>query len=926
MNNKITGRLFSYYKAKEPSISNNLALSLSFIVFLVLLTLLALLYVKYSQDMVKDLDKKADEHISRITGILAPSVWNIDEKSIVGIATEFAHSELVHAIKVMDIDKSVIFEIEDPADEFLKIKRIGKIIYNDRLLGYAEILLSLKRHERELSRVFKLTALIFTGSALVIYFATGILLRVFLRRPLYDLNQGMTRIANGDFSYKIDHVRHKELSGIIKNYIKMNQKVKDRENAFASANKMLKQEIAERIRAENINKTLFNISNAVNTTQKLDDLYRFIHKTLGNVINVNNFFIALYNKKHSTIVFPYYTDEVDSDYPDIKNFTETGSLTGEVILSKKPLMLTDKDFNNLAGTGTYEFQGTRPKIWLGVPLIIKDEIVGVMATQSYTNPEQYNESDLEIFASVSGQVAIAIERKQAEEALRESESKFKNLFDLSPQCIFLEDIETEKLIDVNIEFCNFTDLGHHELINRNTRELNIFSSQDKDIFLNRLKQSKEIHGMEMPFSLKKGVSGQAIVSAKIIRIEERDLVLNVLVDITEQKKALQEKQELQERLARSKKMEALGLLAGGVAHDLNNILSGIVSYPDLLLMDIDENSKLRKPVETIKLSGQRAAAVVSDLLTLARGIASTKEIMNLNNIINEYLESPEFENIKSDKPDITISINPAPDLLNISCSSIHLKKVLMNLVNNAIEAIDKKGEIVISTCNTYIDRPVKGYDEVCIGEYAVLSVKDTGSGISPEDRERIFEPFYTRKVMGRSGTGLGLAVVWNTVQDHQGYIDVISSSKGTVFELYFPVDRGKISCVEKDMTMEDFQGNREKILVIDDEKHQQVIACELLNKLGYDTKAVSSGKQAIKYLQKHDVDLILLDMIMPEMNGSETYEKIVKISPGQKAIITSGFAETSDVKKTQKLGAGIYIKKPYTLEKIAMAVKSELSE
>jgi CheY-like chemotaxis protein len=229
--------------------------------------------------------------------------------------------------------------------------------------------------------------------------------------------------------------------------------------------------------------------------------------------------------------------------------------------------------------------------------------------------------------------------------------------------------------------------------------------------------------------------------------------------------------------------------------------------------------------------------------------------------------------------------------------------------------------------NRYLDRPLRGYDDIKMGGYAVLSVSDDGSGISSDDLERIFEPFYTKKVMGRSGTGLGLAVVWNVVQDHQGYIDVTTDENGTTFELYFQITRDEISDKALSVTINDFKGNGETILVVDDDESQKDISCKMLDTLGYKTKAVSSGEEAVEYLKENSVDLILLDMIMdPDINGRETYERIIKIHPNQKAIIVSGFAETDAVKETQKLGAGKYVKKPLTLKRIGLAVKKELEK
>jgi two-component system cell cycle sensor histidine kinase/response regulator CckA len=401
----------------------------------------------------------------------------------------------------------------------------------------------------------------------------------------------------------------------------------------------------------------------------------------------------------------------------------------------------------------------------------------------------------------------------------------------------------------------------------------------------------------------------------------------IVLDISERVKAEAEKQSLQAKLQRSQKMESLGLLAGGVAHDLNNVLSGIISYPELLLFDLPEDSKLRKPIETMQDSGLRAAAIVQDLLTVARGVATTKEPLNLNSLVTHYLHSPEFNKLKHFHPTVRIETNLDSDLFNIYGSHVHIRKAVMNLVSNASEAIEGSGKVTISTVNRYVDKPLKGYDNVTIGEYAVLSVSDDGSGISSADLERIFEPFYTKKVMGRSGTGLGLTVVWNVVQDHQGYIDVKSDESGTTFKLYFPIAREKIKDEALSIAIKDYRGNGETVLVVDDIESQRDISCRILDTLGYRSKAVSSGEEAIEYVKEKGVDLLLLDMIMePGINGRETYERIVEIQPKQKAIIVSGFAETDEVKAIQEMGAGQYIKKPLTLQKIGLAIKEELEK
>ena len=389
---------------------------------------------------------------------------------------------------------------------------------------------------------------------------------------------------------------------------------------------------------------------------------------------------------------------------------------------------------------------------------------------------------------------------------------------------------------------------------------------------------------------------------------------------------MREQKILEARLQRAQKMEAVGTLAGGVAHDLNNILSGLVSYPELLLMDMPLESPLRKPILTIQRSGEKAARIVQDLLTLARRGVETTEVLNINDVITEYLSSPEYEKTCSLYPEVLLETCFDEDLLNIKGSSVHLSKTVMNLVSNAFEAMTNGGRVLISTENRYVDRPIKDYDKVEEGDYVILKVSDTGIGISREDRERIFEPFYSKKVMGKSGTGLGMAVVWGTVKDHKGYIDVESTEgTGSTFTLYFPVTRSKISAENGRLSVEDYMGMGESILVVDDIGEQREIASGMMKKLGYSVTAVSSGDEAVEYLREHSVDLVVLDMIMePGIDGLETYRRILQIHPGQKAIIASGYSQTDRVKEAQKLGAGAYVRKPYMMEKMGLAVRKEL--
>lgn len=385
-------------------------------------------------------------------------------------------------------------------------------------------------------------------------------------------------------------------------------------------------------------------------------------------------------------------------------------------------------------------------------------------------------------------------------------------------------------------------------------------------------------------------------------------------------------EEMAEQLHRSMKMEAVGLMAGGVAHDLNNILSGVLSYPDLILMNLPLDSELRPHLESIKRSGKQAALVVDDLLTVARGIVASKEPRNPNDLVTEYLSSPEYEMLQSQHPTITCHTNLNPDLFNVTCSATHIMKVIMNLILNAFEAITGSGDVVISTKNVTVVSTKDSFQKIFPGDYAVLIIEDSGPGIPEDVLPHIFEPFYTKKIMGKSGTGLGLTVVWNTIQDHNGKIDIQSGSTGTSMIVYLPkTDNRPVHLTEAQVTP-NLRGNGEKILVIDDSPEQLEMVQHILESLNYTPTLVNSGEKALSMLERSSFDLLLLDMIMhPGMGGKETYEKIVQLHPDLKTIIVSGFSENHDTRDTLNAGAKLFIRKPYSMHQIAKAINDTLT-
>ena len=569
-----------------------------------------------------------------------------------------------------------------------------------------------------------------------------------------------------------------------------------------------------------------------------------------------------------------------------------------------------------------------------VPIVYENESLGLLAVDNIRSKRPLTKSDMNFMMGIASQTAVSINNAMSFQQLQESEKKYRELVENANSIIMRRDVKG------NITFFNefaqkFFGYTENEILGKSLEGTIFPNTESTRNHLNRL-LTLLTQNPERPIinenesELRDGTKVWIAWTYRPIFDSDGNFkeILCIGTDITELKRAELEKRDLEARLQRAQKMEAIGTLAGGVAHDLNNILSGIVSYPELLLMDIPQDSPKRKPILTIQKAGERAAAIVQDLLTLARRGVVTTKVVNLNSIISEYLKSPEYENLKISYPNVNVKTDFETNLLYMLGSPVHLSKTVMNIVTNALEAIPDTGEIIISTKNRYVDKFINGYDEVKEGDYITLNVSDNGIGIPPHDLERIFEPFYTKKVMGKSGTGLGMAVVWGTVKDHKGYIDVKSTEgQGTAFTLYFPVIRQELPIDESILSLKDIMGKGESILIVDDLKDQREIASELLLKLGYSVVSVSSGEEAIDYMKNNSADLLVMDMIMePGIDGLDTYKKILEINPGQKAIITSGYSETERVKEAQRLGATSYVKKPYLLEKIGKVVRAELDK
>ena len=423
-----------------------------------------------------------------------------------------------------------------------------------------------------------------------------------------------------------------------------------------------------------------------------------------------------------------------------------------------------------------------------IPMLSGPERVGVIAIGLDQAKFTHLSRQFKLLKLFSSQAAMTIERNLITEALRKSQQKMKAILRVSPVGIAL-------VVNGRVEWANET---MYRLLGYEKDALS--GKNDKDLYRNNdeydraeRKLYSDVAMIEGAFLETQWVRKDRSVFPCIVRacsLDPADPSMGYILAVND----ISEFNRLEAQLQRAQKMEDIATLARGVGHDLNNILSGLVSYPELLLLKLPEDSPLRSDILTIQKSGEKAAAIVQDLLTLARRGVVVTEVVNLNDVVSEYLKSPEHERLQWHHLGVQTQIHLHKSALNIFGSSTHLSKTLMNLISNAAEAMPEGGNLTISTENRYLDKPIKGYDDIKEGEYAVLTISDTGTGLSPDEIEKIFEPFYTKKKMGRSEAGLAMAMVWETVKDHNGYIDVQSiEEKGTSFALYFPIRHEKLS-------------------------------------------------------------------------------------------------------------------------------------
>ncbi len=506
------------------------------------------------------------------------------------------------------------------------------------------------------------------------------------------------------------------------------------------------------------------------------------------------------------------------------------------------------------------------------------------------------------------------DRYQAREALKESEEKFRSFMETASDLMHITDRDGT-FIYVNEAMAKTLEYSKEELIGMQIKELlseeilkTTYQQEAKELFLSGEIRPETVwitkHGKE--------VYGEIKISAIYDKSGAFAGTRGLFWDLTEQKKAEDEKERLQTKLQQAQKLEAIGTLAGGIAHDFNNLLMGIQGRVSLMLSDSSSPGHHFEHLKGIEYYVHSAADLTGQLLGFARGGKYEVKTSDLNELIKE--QNRMFGRTNKG---ITIRGEYEKDLWSVDVDQGQIQQVILNLYVNAAQAMPNGGTINIQTERRILDEFYPKPFEVKPGRYVKISITDTGTGMDEDTIGRIFDPFFTTKEMGR-GTGLGLASVYGIIKNHGGFITVYSEkSIGSTFNVYLPASKQKISIEDKPSG--DVLKGKGTVLLVDDEEMIIDVAGQMIQNFGYDVMTAASGKEAVDVYQKNRdrIDMVILDMIMPEMSGEDAYDSLKEIDPEIKVLLSSGYSIDGRAAKILKRGCDGFIQKPFDMKRLS---------
>ncbi len=664
---------------------------------------------------------------------------------------------------------------------------------------------------------------------------------------------------------------------------------------------------------------LYRISEAVDSSENLDALYKAVHKIIQDVMPADNFYIAHYDKKENLLRFPYFVDEIDEPPQPRKSGK---GLTEYVIRTGKSLLAHGGIQEKLTSSGEVEVIGAPCPIWLGVPLKEKSEPIGIIAVQHYSNARAYGERELYMLEYVSTQVAKAIERKRAVEALKISEDLNRGIVANTPIGIMYLD-KTGIIIYENpamAKMMHVPDGETSQVIGKRFQNIPNVREAGAHVLVDKILAGEVIKNVEIKY---KSIYGHRLILQVhgAPRKGATDEIIGAIImceDITQYKK-------LEVQFHHAQKMEAIGRLAGSVAHDFNNLLTVIYGQAELALMELGETGPIQKNIYQILSTTDRAADLIRQLLAFSRKQVIEPRFINLNNALvgmEQMLQRLIGE-------DVELKFLMEPDLGMVKADPSQIDQIIINLAVNARDAMPEGGKLTIETLNIELDKPfAETLPGSAPGPYVQLSVSDTGHGMNQEIMAHIFEPFFTTKSKEK-GSGLGLSTVYGIVKQSSGFISCYSEEgHGTTFKIYFPRVTGEVEKVRVGTKETNALSGKETILVVEDESAVRNLAVAALHQFGYKVLEAGSGTDALllcRNLEK-PVDLILTDVIMPNMSGPELVQHIRSTWKNVKVLYMSGYTENT-ITRHGTLKAGVeYISKPFRPQELVITVRKVLDK
>lgn len=566
---------------------------------------------------------------------------------------------------------------------------------------------------------------------------------------------------------------------------------------------------------------------------------------------------------------------------------------------------------------------------LSVPLRVKGDVIGVLQVVD-SQTERFNKKHLALIEPLAGSAAIAIEnarlyekaqqeiliRQQAEEALRESENKYRTVLEANPDSVIVYD-KTGKVTYLNPTFTNVFGWTLEECLGK---RMDMFIPEkdrsETHEMIKKLLAGENLLAIQTHQNTKSGDVIPVSISSAIFYDSEYQPAGSVvnLRDIREQKK-------LETQIHQAQKMEAIGTLAGGIAHDYNNLLMAILGNTSLMAFDLRSDHPHYERLKNIEKYVQSGADLTKQLLGLAKGGKYEVKPIDINDVMRKSSEM-----FNRTKKEIRIHSNYQKDLWRVEADTSQIEQVLLNLYVNASQAMPEGGELYLQTENVTLDDGYTRYLSLKGGNYVKISVTDTGTGMDDNIKKRIFDPFFTTKDIGR-GTGLGLASAYGIVKNHRGIINVYSEiDKGSAFNIFLPASTKE---VKQDMLMnqKSLKGTG-TILLVDDEDMIIDVCSQILASLGYMPLLARSGKEAIDVYQRNRdrIVMVILDMIMPGMGGGETYDRLKKIDSEIRVLLSSGYSLDGQASEIIDRGCNGFIQKPFNVIQLSRKIKEVLGK